>query len=257
MTGQRESVQTLLEHGEILLLLGRVIVVPLGIATLIVLAARWRRASSQPAPPAIEGDLIGRSGWFCLLTALSASLPLILSPKQAGHYAAPSYPFFVLASAIWCLPAVLELAPLSGALITRQVALALRAGAAVTVGLAAIWSCAGYGSCIRDRQMIEAADQIATHFAPHGIVYVDPVDWQHLRPDDRLLLHAYLYRYHRVSLTTDEPQPIYRFEFLRLTPLSGDWMISADRAPGPVGMTCAAVVPRPAIEMADLPALRR
>ena len=69
VTGQRESVQTLLQHGEILLLLARVIVVPLGIATLIVLAVRWRRASSQPAPPAIEGDLIGRSGWFCLLTA--------------------------------------------------------------------------------------------------------------------------------------------------------------------------------------------
>ena len=43
---------------------------------------------------------------FCLAMAVAASLPIMLSPKQWSHYTYPSYPFYSLALAFWCVPAV-------------------------------------------------------------------------------------------------------------------------------------------------------
>lgn len=41
---------------------------------------------------------------FLLLTALSASIPMLLSPKQLSHYTIPSYPYFCLFAAVLCWP---------------------------------------------------------------------------------------------------------------------------------------------------------
>ena len=43
---------------------------------------------------------------FCLAMAVAASLPIMISPKQWSHYTYPSYPFYSLALAFWCAPAV-------------------------------------------------------------------------------------------------------------------------------------------------------
>ena len=120
VAGRREGAATLLGHLRILALLVRVIVVPLGIATMFMLAARWRKTSSAVAPRSTADESFAGPGWFCLLTAIAASLPLMLSPKQAGHYAVPSYPLFALAISIGCLPAVLELSAVWAAAASRR-----------------------------------------------------------------------------------------------------------------------------------------
>ena len=50
----------------------------------------------------------------CLLIGVSTSLPLVLSPKQSGHYAFPSYAFYAIAIALWCGPAVAGLLTATG-----------------------------------------------------------------------------------------------------------------------------------------------
>lgn len=45
---------------------------------------------------------------FFVLLAISASAPIMLSQKQAGYYAMPSYPYFAFAVAFICLPALKE-----------------------------------------------------------------------------------------------------------------------------------------------------
>ena len=71
-----------------------------------VLARRRLRAVGQATR---HGDAVGRGcrpARFCLLTALSGSLPIMVSPKQAAFYAAASWPFYAMALACWCQPAV-------------------------------------------------------------------------------------------------------------------------------------------------------
>jgi hypothetical protein len=46
---------------------------------------------------------------FCLLTGVSASVPIVASLKQSGHYAFPSYAFYALGLALWCASAVIHL----------------------------------------------------------------------------------------------------------------------------------------------------
>ncbi len=257
LSGQREGTSTLLGHCAILVLLGRVIVIPLGIGGLLLLAARLRRALSAAPLPAAERGSFAQPGWFCLLMALSASLPLILSPKQAGHYAAPSYPLFALAVSVWCLPAVLELAPTWAKAMSQRSWLALRWGAVFVVAVAALQACIGYGSCSRNRWLIETADEIATRFPPHSIVFVTPAGWERLDVADRLLLHTYLYRYHFVSLSALESQPSFLLEFNQLKPLSPGWVVSEDQVTTAAGLTCSAVVRRPMEMTAGLPSVRR
>ncbi|MDA3820550.1 MAG: hypothetical protein PF590_08845 [Candidatus Delongbacteria bacterium] len=43
---------------------------------------------------------------FFLLIALSATIPLMLTSVQRGFYLMPSFPFFALAAAIYCLPVI-------------------------------------------------------------------------------------------------------------------------------------------------------
>ena len=78
------------------------------------LAAGWWRGGVQA--PGVGGWGLGVGSGeasgplaFCLLTALRASLPIMISPKQSAYYAAASWPFLCMALAIWCLPAVAAL----------------------------------------------------------------------------------------------------------------------------------------------------
>ena len=91
---------------------------------------------------------------FCLLTAASASLPIMASPKQSGHYAFPSYAFFALAIALWCAPAVIHLFTAAGA----EASLArshrrLRYAAAAVLALLVAASCVLAGRPHKDKDV--------------------------------------------------------------------------------------------------------
>ena len=56
----------------------------------------------------LPSELMRSTVGFALLTGASASLPIMISAKQAGHYAFPSFAFYALALALWSLPAVVS-----------------------------------------------------------------------------------------------------------------------------------------------------
>ncbi|HEV2972045.1 MAG TPA: glycosyltransferase family 39 protein [Pirellulales bacterium] len=100
-----------------------------------------------------EGATANRSALaFCLLTAASASFPIVASPKQSGHYAFPSYAFYALAIALWCAPAVIQWMAGAGkpaAMIRRH--RLLRYAAASVLALLGIATCAMAGRPHRDQ----------------------------------------------------------------------------------------------------------
>jgi 4-amino-4-deoxy-L-arabinose transferase-like glycosyltransferase len=135
MQGRREVVNSILGRFDILWKVAQQVILPLAIAVGLIWTARRRvgeagaggeSAGSPPrrSVPDIETQPI-RSGteavpysgtralWpvtaFCLLSGLSASVPIVASLKQSGHYAFPSYAFYALGFALWCAPAVIHL----------------------------------------------------------------------------------------------------------------------------------------------------
>jgi 4-amino-4-deoxy-L-arabinose transferase-like glycosyltransferase len=155
---------------------------------------------------------------FCLLTAFSASLPLVASPKQHGHYTAPSWPFFAFALALGCLPAVLALLPRLVWLDDRRGRMLLRSIAAAVTLIAAGYGAARFGGCHRDRSDIEASDAIARAVGPQVIIAVPHEVWDRIGGDRQFRLHAYLYRDHYISVWQPEPDPEQVAIHMRLQP---------------------------------------
>jgi len=118
--GQRELVASHLGRAYILSHLAHQLTHPLIFAAALVGLGRlgagnWFRARPSGSPSdsparleqvATAGPVVG----FLLLTAMSASLPIMISQKQWGHYAIPSFPFFALALAAWCAPSMTAIA---------------------------------------------------------------------------------------------------------------------------------------------------
>ncbi len=102
LAGERELVGSVLGRFDILWKIVCQLILPGAIAAGLIWAARRnvRELSWQPANSLVRPFL------FALAMGSSASLPIMLSPKQSGHYAFPAYPYFSLAIALWCLPAV-------------------------------------------------------------------------------------------------------------------------------------------------------
>ncbi|HEX3728039.1 MAG TPA: glycosyltransferase family 39 protein [Pirellulales bacterium] len=152
--------------------------------------------------------------WFCLVTALSASAPLALSPKQGGHYTAPSWPYYSFAVALVCLPAVLDLLPRIAEL--RPLARRGLLAAIVVAAAFPMFQCVeNYGRAMRDQGLVAAADQLGAACSP-GAIMEPSGSWHALETSDQLKLHVYLYRYYFVSLFIDEPHPAFNLECHRL-----------------------------------------
>lgn len=104
VAGRREHVTSALGQFYILREILRELAIPALVAGGIVF---WSRRHS---PDDVSKDASrSRAIAFCLLTALSASMPIAISPKQSAYYAVPSYPFYALALAFWCAPPLLRL----------------------------------------------------------------------------------------------------------------------------------------------------
>ena len=82
LQGVREQVISRLGQFKLLWGLAQDLAPPAAIAATCVYLAR------RNAPEAVSGDL-RPAARFALLTAMSASLPIMISPKQTGYYAAP------------------------------------------------------------------------------------------------------------------------------------------------------------------------
>jgi hypothetical protein len=166
-------------------------------------AENRRLASGQPA---MRGPAA-----FCLLTGLGGSLPIMISPKQSAYYAAPSWPFFCMALAMWCLPSVAGLAQAWTARASfSQTSRWLRAGAIASALLAVVLSPLWYGRALRDARLIQEVDQIAAVAGPRDKIVMGPgVDYE-------WSLRAYLYRRHYISLEPAGVAGGYRLELAEL-----------------------------------------
>ena len=151
------------------------------LTTGLLLAGRKRRRSALdvvPAPPA--------AGF--LLLALAASLPLVLSPKQSGHYVVPSIPMFALACASMARHAGENV--LAGERATRAAPWVTVALVAASVAMFAMT----WGATRRDAVVLEELDRIFARVPSGTTLGLCPAaaeEWG---------LHAYAQRLWRASL---------------------------------------------------------
>ncbi len=172
MQGRREVVNSILGRFDILWKVAQQVVLPLAIAAGLVWTARrngWKKGvrtvfpGSAPSSP-LRSDGNGFDPFFprsavtfFLLTGLSASVPIIASLKQSGHYAFPSYAFYALGLAIWCAPAVSNLlTDASPATVVRRHR-ALRYLSAATLLLLVVASCLLVNRSRRDGEVYHDA----------------------------------------------------------------------------------------------------
>lgn len=170
----------------------RMLAYPLLLAALAVPLRRLARGRGRQVRPE---DRAGKAGWFLLLVGLSASLPILASPRVWSFYFTPSLPFYGAAIAVWIAPAALGgLAALDA----RPLRL-LRGGLLVVAVIAAGFGLSRFGAPGEDAGLIEAAAAVAEAACPVGrpcaaVVSTCPVVWQDWQ------LHGYLQRHHRIAL---------------------------------------------------------
>ena len=127
------------------------------------------------------------------LIGLAGTLPMLISPKQTGHYLMPAVPFYAMAAAVIAAPAV---SPLVARAAAADLSAALRITAAVMVAgaVAAIW----LPALERDPSRLADLDRLALA-APRGAtVGICPNvngDWG---------LHAWMQRRFEISLDAGE-----------------------------------------------------
>lgn len=154
---------------------------PIAIVAAIMMAGAraWSGPSAHDRRVALAFALIGLAG----------TLPILVSPKQSGHYLMPAVPFFAIAAGALLMPTVSSLARrMTGtraAVVMKVVAVLLAFGAFAAMPLPGLE---------RDPQRLAALDGLAS-FAPRGAtVGICPAanaDW---------VLHAWLQRRFAMSL---------------------------------------------------------
>ncbi len=177
----------------ILLSLSGTLLVP---AALSVAATLLSRKWNIHADPALK-----KSATLMLLTGLSASLPLLISPKQKGFYIIPSIPWFALAASLWILPPVQYLfAKLSG----RNAATgAIKTGIFIAATVAATLVMLNAGKTGRDKDLIGNVKQIGALVPRNEIIRISP------SISEQWALHAYLARYFMISLHDKASSPFF------------------------------------------------
>lgn len=128
---------------------------------------------------------------FFLLTALSASLPIMISPKQSGFYALPSLPFFALSAALYAAPVVKSLTGrINTSRLSFKIVQAMLATAIVSIVAASV---ARFGKPGRDKDRLHDM-YLVTKNVDQKTISICPSmqqDWG---------LHGYFMRYGEISL---------------------------------------------------------
>jgi hypothetical protein len=178
---------------------------------LIWMSRRWQTAPGLTAAFHLTAM---RGASFCFVTALSASLPIVLSPKQLGHYALPSYPYYALALSFCCAPALMKLWA-NCPRFTRPHLLLRRCAASAAVAVVGL--CVVHrGEPLRDRELFHD-NLVLGNILPRNAVIGGSYD---LGWDSSI--RSYLHRWHRVSVALEDRRCQY-------------WLQSADLANPPEG----------------------
>ena len=116
LAGTRGTVTAHMGRFTVLSQMAHQLALPMALATGLVLLARWAASRSHARRGSgvvclAEAARIQRRAVICfsLLLGASASLPIMMSARQWGHYSFPSYAYFALGLAAWCAPAALTI----------------------------------------------------------------------------------------------------------------------------------------------------
>jgi hypothetical protein len=170
---------------------------PMAVLAVVPLWVAWRRGLVAVTPD----DRALATAW--VLAGLAASVPLLISPKQSGHYLLPSIPMFALAAAAFVGPTVRAVLAESKAAwrITRSVAVLLLIAA---VSLPSM----NWTGEARDAARLDDLDRIFAVVPAGATLHVCAAasqDWG---------LHAYAQRHWRASL---DANPGYRWALVPRT----------------------------------------
>lgn len=185
LRGEREITSD--HRYDILLDLLSEVAVPLGLAMLIYAVNRRTDRLRQ---------IDKRKALFLLLIGLSAALPLMISLKQRRFYLLPALPYFALSIAAISYPYVHALVANLPSWSRRLSAIL---GLLLIVG-STIWMRLQAGSTMRDHELIHDCIALRDQVSEGDLISADHAlcnQW---------IVHAYLARYTRVSLTRDRQQ---------------------------------------------------
>lgn len=199
LSGRREVVGSALGRLFIIKSLISALLLPAVLAAAGVLLARRLKLPNAE-------ERLTRQALFSLLTGLSASLPLAVSPKQLSFYCGPSWPFFALALALWSAPSWSGLIDWHYATTrsARRHRFWQTLASATMIGVVA-YAVVVAGKCERDRDALADADAVAQHVPPHTTISLAP------ELGYSGALHAYLARGYYISASLDEVRPANRF----------------------------------------------
>ncbi|HEY2894547.1 MAG TPA: glycosyltransferase family 39 protein [Pirellulales bacterium] len=190
----------------------------LGLSFAVAFLVRWpvRRQVTL-----LGADEVRPATRFFLLSALSASLPIMISPKQSAYYAAASWPLYCLALAAWCAPAAESVARAASAkfALERFFTLTWRAAAVlallITAGAPLWWK-----HPLRDGELMADVDRLAQIVGEHQTIAVGPElqrEWS---------LQAYLFRRHYISVAVAGVCQ-FRLEAAEVPPATSDPSVAA------------------------------
>ncbi len=146
--------------------------------------------------------LFSRAVMLYFLIALSASLPLLISPRQYIHYLLPSFPFFALAIAVCASPVIKQVSlAISASVLGRRLALVVPF---VMAGVLCISIALKFGNISDDPAQLNAAARFAEVVPAGAILGLCEGE----QPD--LRLRMYLFRFYtiRVEDSVDRPMLI-------------------------------------------------
>jgi 4-amino-4-deoxy-L-arabinose transferase-like glycosyltransferase len=142
--------------------------------------------------PALSVDK--KTALFFFLLALSASLPMLVSPKQLRFYVVPSMLWYALAWGVVCWPSFLALAEYTQTWKRRKMTLQSVVGFGVLVCLAL--SIKNIGSIHQQDALLKDAHRIGTTLPPRIELFIPASLY------DKWSLHGYFYRYFYIDLST-------------------------------------------------------
>lgn len=163
----------------------------LGLSFLIILLRLKRKPSTNNA--------WNQPFWLFFLTALSASIPLMISLKQRNFYLIPSFPFFALAFA--CL--LLKYSEKLNLRLPKPWISRIKISLFIAIALIISYSTFRFGSFSRDQAKIKDVTWVSQTVGKGAIVSCSPELWKDWG------LHAYFSRIGYVSLDCDRLHPYF------------------------------------------------
>lgn len=159
----------------------------------MILATLFLRISSPKEAEKKDQAIVNKNAFLLLLTGLSASLPIMISPRQALPYLLPSLPYFCLAFSLWLIPALEEWMVFLRKKVQGLFKLVEKMSWLLVL-LSLVWVVQKYGQTNqRDAQVIADAKKIGAYVGPQQIIASQTYD---------MYISGYLMRFDKISLDT-------------------------------------------------------